>query len=47
MADSNEKKMRADAGINPLIVDDKKTSLEEKLKDGFIAAYEERTRQQL
>jgi adenine-specific DNA-methyltransferase len=44
-ADSDEKKMRTDAGVTPLIVDDKKSSLEDKLKTGFMAAYEDRTKQ--
>ncbi len=44
-ADSNDKKMHTDAGVTPLIVDDKKSTLEDRLKDGFMAAYEERTSQ--
>ena len=31
-----------DAGVRPLDVDDKKTSLEDQLRDGFMAAYESR-----
>ncbi len=41
-ADSDEKKLRTDAGVTPLVVDDKKTTLEDKLKLGFMSAYEER-----
>jgi adenine-specific DNA-methyltransferase len=44
-ADSKEKKMKTDAGITPLVVDDKKSTLEDKLNNGFMAAYEERTSQ--
>ncbi len=41
-ADSGEKKLRADAGVTPLMVDDKKSTLEDRLKSGFMVAYEER-----
>ncbi len=34
--------MRSDAGVRPRDVDDSKTSLEDKLRDGFMAAYESR-----
>jgi adenine-specific DNA-methyltransferase len=34
--------MRSDAGVRPRDVDDRKTSLEDKLRDGFMAAYESR-----
>jgi len=34
--------MRTDAGVRPLDVDDKKTSLEDQLRDGFMAAYRTR-----
>ena len=44
-ADSNDKKMRTDAGVTPLIVDDKKSTLEDKLKNGFMAAYQDRVDQ--
>ena len=37
-----DRQLRTDAGVRPLDVDDKKTSLEDKLKDGFMAAYRER-----
>jgi len=37
-----DRQLRADAGVRPLDVDDKKTSLEDKLKTGFMAAYHER-----
>jgi len=37
-----DQQLRADADIRPLDVDDKKTSLEDKLKTGFMAAYQER-----
>ena len=38
-ADGN---LRTDAGVKPLVVDDKKVSLEDRLKKGVMAAYEER-----
>ncbi len=41
-ADDDDKVMRTDAGVNPLSVDDKNSTLEDKLKTGFKAAYEER-----
>ncbi|MCE5322390.1 DNA adenine methylase [bacterium] len=34
--------LRSDAGVRPLDVDDTKTSLEDKLKSGFMAAYHDR-----
>ncbi len=34
--------MRSDAGVRPRDVDDRKTSLEDKLRSGFMAAYESR-----
>ena len=34
--------MRTDAGVRPLDVDDKKTSLEDQLRDGMMAAYRTR-----
>ena len=37
-----EGKLRTDAGVKPLVVDDKKVSLEDRLKSGLMAAYEER-----
>lgn len=37
-----DRQLRTDAGVRPLDVDDKKTSLEDKLRDGFMAAYRER-----
>jgi len=37
-----EGKLRTDAGVRPLVVDDAKLSLEDRLKKGFMAAYEER-----
>jgi adenine-specific DNA-methyltransferase len=37
-----EGKLRTDAGVKPLVVDDKKVSLEDRLKKGVMAAYEER-----
>lgn len=37
-----DKQLRTDAGVRPLDVDDKKTSLEDKLKTGFMAAYQDR-----
>ncbi len=39
---SAKQPMRSDAGVRPRDVDDKKSSLEEKLKDGFMAAYRNR-----
>jgi len=45
-ADSEKKVLRTDAGVMPLIVDDKKSSLESKLKNGFMAAYNERIGQE-
>jgi adenine-specific DNA-methyltransferase len=41
-ADSGEKKLRTDAGVTPLVVDDKKSTLEDRLKSGFMVAYQER-----
>ncbi|MHB9037890.1 MAG: DNA adenine methylase [Armatimonadota bacterium] len=37
-----DKQLRTDAGVRPLDVDDTKTSLEDKLRDGFMVAYRER-----
>ena len=39
---SDEGRMRTDAGVKPLVVDDKKLSLEDKLKTGMMAAYKDR-----
>ena len=42
------RKLKADAGVNPLVVDDKKpANLEEKLKSGFMAAYKSQTNQEV
>jgi len=40
-----DRQLRTDAGVRPLDVDDKNTSLEDKLKTGFMAAYRERVGQ--
>lgn len=40
-----DRQLRTDAGVRPLDVDDKKTSLEDKLRDGFMAAYRDRVGQ--
>ena len=37
-----DQQLRTDAGVRPLDVDDTKTSLEDKLKTGFMAAYHDR-----
>ncbi|MCE5314017.1 MAG: DNA adenine methylase [Armatimonadota bacterium] len=37
-----DRHMRSDAGVRPLDVDDKKVSLEDKLRNGFMAAYQDR-----
>ncbi len=37
-----ERQLRADAGVRPLDVDDRKSSLEDRLRDGFMTAYRER-----
>ena len=37
-----DRQLRTDAGVRPLDVDDKKTTLEDKLRDGFMVAYRER-----
>lgn len=37
-----DRHMRSNADVRPLDVDDKKVSLEDKLRDGFMAAYQER-----
>jgi adenine-specific DNA-methyltransferase len=37
-----EGKLRTDAGVRPLVVDDAKLSLEDRLKRGLMAAYEDR-----
>jgi len=39
---AGEGAMRADAGVKPLVVDDAKLSLEERLKRGMMAAYRDR-----
>jgi len=39
---SDDRRMRTDAGVKPLVVDDKKLSLEDKLKTGMMAAYKDR-----
>ena len=38
----SDKQLRTDAGVRPLDVDDTKTSLEDKLRTGFMAAYRDR-----
>lgn len=35
-------RMRSDAGVKPFVVDDRKMSLEDKLKAGMMAAYKDR-----
>jgi len=37
-----KRQLRTDAGVRPVEVDDKKSSLEDKLRDGFMTAYRER-----
>ena len=39
---STETPLRSDAGVRPLDVDDRKVSLEDRLRDGFMAAYRNR-----
>ncbi len=39
---SADRQMRSHADVRPLEVDDKKVSLEDKLRDGFMTAYRER-----
>ena len=39
---SADRQMRTHADVRPLDVDDKKSSLEDKLRDGFMTAYRER-----
>jgi adenine-specific DNA-methyltransferase len=39
---SDEEPMRSDAGVRPRDVDDRKASLEDRLREGFMAAYESR-----
>ena len=39
---SADRQLRTDAGVRALDVDDKKSSLEDKLRDGFMTAYRER-----
>ena len=34
--------LRSDAGVRPKDIEDKKTSLEDRLKSGFMAAYRQR-----
>ncbi|MCL5103117.1 MAG: DNA adenine methylase [Armatimonadetes bacterium] len=41
-ASHTQRQMRTDAGVRPLDVDDEKTSLEDKLRKGFMIAYHER-----
>jgi len=41
-ADADDKKLRTDAGVTPLMADDKNSTLEDRLKTGFMVAYEER-----
>jgi len=45
---SASRNLKADAGVNPLVVDDKRpANLEEKLKTGFMAAYKSQTNQEV
>lgn len=39
---STETPLRSDAGVRPHDVDDRKVSLEDRLRDGFMAAYRNR-----
>ncbi len=39
---SQDKALRSDAGVRPQDVDDKKTSLEDRLTHGLMAAYQQR-----
>ena len=39
---SADRQLRTDAGVRALDVEDKKSSLEDKLRDGFMTAYRER-----
>lgn len=39
---STEQPLRSDAGVRPHDVDDRKVSLEDRLRDGFMAAYRNR-----
>ena len=39
---STEQPLRSDAGVRPRDVDDRKVSLEDRLRDGFMAAYHNR-----
>ncbi|MCB2141419.1 DNA adenine methylase [bacterium] len=41
-AKASEEPMRSDAGVRPRDVDDRKATLEDQLRDGFMAAYESR-----
>jgi adenine-specific DNA-methyltransferase len=41
-AERDESPMRSNAGVRPKDVDDRKNSLEDKLKNGFMAAYRHR-----
>ncbi|MBI5789192.1 MAG: DNA adenine methylase [Candidatus Schekmanbacteria bacterium] len=41
-ADGDDKNMRTDAGVDPLVMEDDRATLENKLKTGFRAAYRER-----
>ena len=40
--DCDDPPLRSDAGVRPKDVEDKKTSLEDRLKSGFMAAYRQR-----
>ena len=39
---ASEEPLRSDAGVRPRDVDDRKATLEDQLRDGFMAAYESR-----
>lgn len=41
-AKASEEPLRSDAGVRPRDVDDRKATLEEQLRDGFMAAYQTR-----
>lgn len=41
-AKASDEPMRSDAGVRPRDVDDRKATLEDQLRDGFMAAYESR-----
>jgi adenine-specific DNA-methyltransferase len=40
--EDGEQPLRSDAGVRPLSIDDKKLSLEDRLKSGFRAAHDAR-----